>query len=112
MNNPKFQLFQSPKNSQFYFRLNAVNGETILQSEGYTQKQSCLNGIDSVKVNAPIDERYDRRTAKNGQPYFVLKAANGEIIGNSEMYSSTAARDNGIQAVMRDAPGAPVEDVS
>ncbi|MBL4635858.1 MAG: YegP family protein [Kofleriaceae bacterium] len=34
------------------------------------------------------DERYDRRTSNADQPYFVLKAANGEIIGKSQMYST------------------------
>lgn len=112
MNNPKFQLFQSDANNEFYFRLCAVNGQIILASEGYTTKAACFNGIESVKVNAPDPARYENRTAKNGQYYFVLKAANSQIIGMSEMYTTAAARDNGIQAVMRDAPVAPVEDIT
>ena len=112
MNNPKFQLFQSEANREFYFRLRAINGEIILASEGYTAKAACLNGIESVKVNAPNAGRYDSRTANNGQYYFVLTAANRQVIGVSEMYTSAAARNNGIQAVMRTAPEAPVEDLT
>lgn len=41
------------RDGQYYFNLKASNGETICQSEGYTTKQSALNGISSVKVNAP-----------------------------------------------------------
>ncbi len=111
MNNPKYQLFKGG-NTEFYFRLNAVNGQIILASEGYTTKAACLNGIESVKINAPYDERYDRREANNGQYYFVLQAANHQVIGMSEMYTTAAARENGIKAVMRDAPIGPVEDVS
>ena len=48
-------------------------------------KSSAENEISSVKTNAPIDSRYDRKTATNGQFYFNLKAANGEVIGTSEM---------------------------
>jgi hypothetical protein len=39
-------------------------------------------------MNAARDERHERRTSRADEPYFVLKAANGEIIGTSEMYSS------------------------
>jgi hypothetical protein len=38
---------------------------------------------------------------KNGKPYFNLKATNGQIIGNSEMYESIASRDNGIESVKK-----------
>lgn len=112
MENPKFQIFKSSTNSQYYFRLKAKNGENILGSEGYIAKQSCINAIASVKINAPYDSRYERKSASNGQYYFVLKAANGEIIGISEMYTTSQSRDNGIEAVKRDAPNAPTEDLS
>jgi uncharacterized protein len=110
MNNPKFQMFKSSANSQYYYRLRSINGETILNGEGYTTKQSCQNGIASVKENAPYDSRYDRR---DGTTYtFNLKAGNGEIIGRSEVYNSRQSRENGIEAVKRDAPGAPTEDLT
>jgi uncharacterized protein YegP (UPF0339 family) len=111
MTNPKFQLFQSPFNSQFYYRLRAINGEIILSGEGYTTKQSCLYGIQAVKTNAPFDSRYDKRDGQYNYT-FNLKGANGEIIGRSENYTSVTSRDNGIAAVKRDAPGAPIEDLS
>jgi uncharacterized protein YegP (UPF0339 family) len=49
---------------------------------------------------------FDRRKAKDGQDYFVLKAGNGEIIGKSEMYKSAAGMENGIKSVMKNAKGA------
>lgn len=109
MNNPKFHIFKSTVNAQYYFRLKAGNGETILSSEGYTSNQSCRTGIASVKVNAPIDSRYERKDATNNYR-FNLKAANGEIIGRSEGYTTSVARNNGIAAVKKDAPDAPIED--
>ena len=110
MNNPKFELFKDTK-GEYRFNLRAKNGEIILRSsEGYVTKQSCQQGIASVKVNATYDSRYDRRTATNGQYYFVLKAGNGEPLGISEMYLTASGRDNGIEAVKRDAPNAPIED--
>jgi uncharacterized protein YegP (UPF0339 family) len=38
---------------EFRFRLKARNGEIIAASEGYKAKASCLNGIESVRKNAP-----------------------------------------------------------
>lgn len=95
---------------QFMFNLKAGNGEVILTSERYTSKASAENGIESVRENAPDDDRYDRLESKSGQPYFTLKAANHEVIGKSEMYSSASARDNGIESVKTNAPGGSVDD--
>ena len=49
---PKFEVF-TDKAGEFRFRLKAKNGEIIATSEGYKTKPSCLNGIESVKKNAP-----------------------------------------------------------
>ncbi len=59
----------------------------------------------------PFDQRYERKDSY-GSYTFNLKAANGEIIGRSETYDSSSARENGISAVKRDAPGAPIEDLA
>lgn len=95
-------------NGEFQFNLKAGNGQVILTSEGYTTLAACKNGIESVKKNAVEDARFERKEAKNGAPFFNLKAGNGQIIGKSEMYSSQAACENGIASVMKNAPEAEV----
>ena len=50
--NPKFEVYKD-KAGEFRFRLKARNGEIIAVSEGYVQKISCMNGIESVRNNAP-----------------------------------------------------------
>ncbi|MBE6651444.1 MAG: DUF1508 domain-containing protein [Ruminococcaceae bacterium] len=52
---PKFEVY-TDKAGEFRFRLKAKNGEVIATSEGYTAKDGCLNGIESVKKNAPDAE--------------------------------------------------------
>ena len=52
---PKFQIYQD-KAGEFRFRLLAKNGQNIAASEGYTALKSCLNGIESVRKNAPDAE--------------------------------------------------------
>src|SRR5690606_2278079 len=101
MHRPKFEIFKSEKNSQFYFRLRSANNEIILASEGYIAVQGCETGIASVRLNSSNPQRY-KRTDKLGNYTFNLVAANGEIIGRSESYTSAQGRDNGINAVMRD----------
>lgn len=96
------------KNGDYQFNLKASNGEIILTSEGYTTKAACLNGVESVKKNAADEKRYEKVEAKNGKPYFNLKATNGQVIGQSQMYASERNRDNGIASVMRNAPAAEV----
>ncbi len=103
-------VIKTGSNSQYYFSLKADNGQKILASEGYTTKASCQNGIDSVKANAKADGNYDSRNSTNGKYYFNLKASNGQIIGTSEMYESSSGRDNGIESVKTNAPGAKVEE--
>ena len=107
---PAIYELKPTADDQFIFNLKAANHEIILTSERYTRKDSALNGIDSVKSNSPNDEQYERKVSTAGQPYFVLKATNGEIIAKSEMYSSEAARDNGIESVKTNGPAATVSD--
>ena len=52
---PKFEMYQD-KAGEFRFRLKARNGEIIGVSEGYTSKANCVNGVESVKKNAPEAE--------------------------------------------------------
>ena len=98
------------KNGEFQFNLLATNGQVILSSEGYTTKTACLNGIESVKKNAQVESRFEVKEAKNGKPFFNLKATNGQIIGSSQMYASERTMKAGIASVMRNAPEAPVID--
>ena len=98
------------KDGSVYFRLVAGNGETILSSEMYRSKSSAMNGIESVRKNAPNDARYERKTTAQGQPMFNLKAGNHQIIGTSESYSSAAAMESGIASVKANAPGATLDD--
>ena len=106
------EIYQSPKNKQFYFRLKAKNSQIILASEGYKTKASCKAGIKSVQKNAAKGERFELKGAKNGKVYFALQAANGEVIGTSQMYASKPGRKKGIASVQRNAVDAETKDLS
>lgn len=53
--NPKFEVYIDKK-GEYRFRLKARNGEIIATSEGYVAKAGCMNGIESVRKNAPDAE--------------------------------------------------------
>ena len=101
----KFEIDKA-SNDQFIFRLKAGNGEIILASEQYTTKSACENGIDSVRKNSTADDNFERKIAKDERHYFVLKAANHQVIGQSQMYKSADGMENGIASVAANAPTA------
>lgn len=106
----KFEIYKD-KAGEFRFRLKASNGQTILASEGYTAKSGCTNGIESVQKNAPSDSNYERKETSSGKYRFNLQSTNKQVIGTSESYETTAARDNGVESVKKNAPDASVVEV-
>lgn len=108
----KFEIKKSI-NGTFFFHFIATGHENIsLKSEQYQSKSNCENGINSVKVNATDDRCYEKLTARDGRYYFNLKAANGEIIGTSPMFSGIADRDSNIILLKTQAPKASVADLT
>ena len=107
----KFEL-KTSANGKFHFNLKAGNGQIILSSEMYETRGAAENGIESVKKNAGDAARFERKTSAKGEPYFVLKATNGQEIGRSETYSSDSAMENGIESVTENAPGADIADAT
>jgi uncharacterized protein YegP (UPF0339 family) len=105
----KFDL-KKTDSGKFMFNLLAGNNQVILTSELYDSKSAAQNGIASVRQNAGDDSRFDRKSSKNGEPYFALIAGNGQQIGRSEMYSGAAAMENGIASVKANAPTAEIID--
>lgn len=105
----KFEIRKSA-NGKFHFNLKAGNGQIILSSEMYDTKAAAENGIESVRKNSADGARYEKRASAKGDPYFVLKAGNGQEIGRSEIYSTDAACDNGIESVKTNAPAAEIVD--
>ena len=94
----KFEVFEG-KDGKFYFHLLAGNGENVLRSQGYTTRSGAKSGVETVKTNGVLEQRYLIREASNGDFYFVLIAGNGRIIGMSELYVSQANAQRGMTTV-------------
>ena len=109
--NAKFCIFKSQVDGNYYYHLKAVNGELVLSGEGYSTRQSCRDGITSVKRNAGNEQRYERHNSYMNYRFNLL-GGNGEIIGRSEGYVTADGRDEGVLVVKRIAGMAVVDDGS
>ena len=107
----QFQL-KTAKNGKHYFNLMAQNGQVILTSQMYKSKASVKNGIESVRKNGPDSLRYDFRKDRRGECYFVLKAANHQIIGTSESYPTQKVMEKGVRSVIRNSGKAKLKDLT
>lgn len=97
---------------RFVFNLKAANDQVIFTSQAYETRDGAITGIASVRRNANIDAHYEEKTGHDGLPYFVLHAANRQVIGRSQMYSSREAMQKGIASVKHNAPVAATVDLS
>lgn len=95
-----------------HFTLHAGNHEVILSSQLYAEKSGAEKGIESARENGTHEARFERKLSAKGEPYFQLKAQNGQIIGMSEMYGSEASRDNGIRSVVTNCESIIVKDLT
>ncbi|MEO9806536.1 MAG: YegP family protein [Reichenbachiella sp.] len=111
MGQSKFEIFKG-SNDHFYFHLKAGNGEVILASQGYTTKANCQKGVHSVSTNSKDEGNFAKKKSKDGKNYFVLMATNGQVIGNSQMYTTSSARDHGIHSVYQNATSAVIIDIT
>ncbi len=109
----------------FHFNLKAGNGEIVATSEVYNTLRSCMNGVDSVKRNAPraaLEDqtaegfkkekcpKFEVYTDKKGEFRFRLKATNGQIIAVSESYKAKDSCLNGIESVKKNADSPVVRE--
>lgn len=93
-----FETFQG-LDGRHYFNLMAGNGQNVLRSQGYTVLASAENGVASVLENGDDKRNFDVRTAKSGDYFFNLKAANGAVIGTSQLYSTKSSAERGARTV-------------
>ena len=82
----KFEVFESKKDQKYYFRLRNNKGEIVLKSQGYGTKRTCINGIESVRKNSKVPERFDAKVAKNGKFHFNIVARNGQVVASSSRW--------------------------
>ncbi len=106
-----FEIYQSEKTKKFHYRLKAANGQIILTGQAYKDKASCENGVASVQSNGRVERMYELKESADGRKFFVLRSANGQIIGQSQMYKSESGLKNGVISVGNNVANARVRDL-
>ena len=90
------------------FQVESSKWSDNIDKSDYKSKQGAEKGVAAVKKSAN-ENNFDYRTSQADQPYFVLKAANGEVIGTSQMYRRLAGCEKGARAVVNNAADAVIE---
>lgn len=98
----KFEVYKD-KAGEFRFTLKASNGQTVLTGEAYKSKNACLSGIESIKKNCQKESAFEIYQDKKGGFRFRLLAANKEIIGQGQAYTSKSGCQKGIESVRKNA---------
>lgn len=96
----RFETFEG-EDGRYYFHLLAKNGECVLASQGYSTLAGAKKGIESVRKNGVDTARFAVNETDGGEFYFNLVAGNGQVIGTSETYVSSANAKKGVTAVQR-----------
>ena len=118
----KFVIRTTEKGSRFV--LKAGNGEVIAVSQMYASLDGCVNGVASVKNNAPeanVEDqtiegfekqpcpKFEVYVDKAGEFRFRLLAKNGQNICHGEGYKALKSCLNGIESVRKNAADGEVE---
>ncbi|MBN2334641.1 DUF1508 domain-containing protein [Candidatus Bathyarchaeota archaeon] len=107
----RFEVFTDAADA-YRFRLKAPNNKIIAVSEAYTTKDGALGGIESVKKNAAVSDRFEVYDDKAGMCRFRLRAPNKEIIAASQRYKTKQGCLNGVESVKLNAPRAETIDLT
>jgi uncharacterized protein len=84
----------------FHWDVRAASGEIVLSSESYTTEAAAYNGALAAQLAGQARGGYEVRESAAGSFYFVVKAANGHVVGTSELYAARASADAAIASLM------------
>jgi uncharacterized protein len=105
-------VLKQNRKGQFVFTLETHDGEVVLTSKGYADKDCALRVMASMRQMAGRNENYEVLAAENGWPYFVLQNKKKEVIGHSEVYWDAANLAKVIALVKANARAARLLDLT
>ena len=104
-----FNISKTP-NGKYQFFLKTGKGEVLLTSEEYNSKDAVMHVITSVKSNSLRKDRYLKHDTKNGGLYFNLLAANGNVLGTSQLYTGITDWNKETERIREIAIRADIQD--
>jgi hypothetical protein len=105
--NPAAYELVEAQNGDWFFRLEAQNGQAIGRSELYVSRSNAERALNAVVALVKSAPKYDAATGSRFQVfrgldakyYFHLRAQNGEIVLQSQAYSRKSSAQGGIASV-------------
>jgi uncharacterized protein len=85
---------------QWHFSVFAKNGQNVLSSEAYSSQAAAFNGALAVQGAGVASYSYEIKQSVSGGFYFNIKAANGEIVGTSQQYTTQESAQTGRNALI------------
>jgi len=106
-----FYILKNTQDKLYTFSF-VVNDESdeLLCSETYNSKEEVEGGVDLMRTIASFSSRYHQKRSDDDQHYFVIKAANDQLVATSRLFPSTDLLEEAIDRVMHLASEANVED--
>ncbi|MRG43643.1 DUF1508 domain-containing protein [Chitinophaga sp. SYP-B3965] len=92
-------IIRTGKHHQFFFDLKNDNGDVILTSDAFHTKAAANTVIESLKLVAKDDNKYERQKAATEHYFFTVKGANGKQIAKSVLFPTPAERNAAIKSI-------------
>ena len=101
----RFDLWKDGGN--YVFQFVSAAGETLIDSQDYSNRTAAINGLVSVLDNGKTSTRYKVIVGADGRAHFELHAANGRVIGTSQSYATKAGAEKAVTASIASATAYP-----
>jgi uncharacterized protein YegP (UPF0339 family) len=106
----EFELYKEG-NTKYFFRVVDEVEEILLSTDGYQTKERALENIESVMKNVPVPTGIEKMETEEGDYFFYIMNARGQVICTSTMFYSPVQRDNWLNDNQKEVPQLDVVEV-
>lgn len=106
-----FEL-KSNSDDQYFFHFLDSQGELVLMSGEYPDKESAEQAIKDVRVGSLMSNQIAASKVPEGETFFMIKDTAGDILVKSVLYSSQMVFDNALHTVKDNACIAEINDLT
>ena len=106
-----FEL-KTTDDKQFYFDLLDANGNLLMMSGEYDDKNEAEQAIKDVQIGSLVSERIAAGQVPEGETFFVIKSQAGDILVKSILFQSRMVFDNALHAVKDSVCIAEINDLT
>lgn len=106
-----FEL-KTNENDRFIFNLLDSDGELIMMSGEYPEKEAAKQAIKDVQVGSLMSEQIAAGQVAEGKPFFVIKDQGGDVLVKSILFDTRMMFDNALHTVKDNTCIAEITDLT